>query len=124
MIDHNDGTVTDERTKLMWEQRPSPVRYTWKDATALRIASLNAGAFAGYTDWRLPTVQELAGLVDYTRRDPAINRIFALCDGRYWSSTTLTTSPFYAVLVLFTNGDVSFSFEGNSHYVQAVRAGS
>ncbi|MEO8603384.1 MAG: DUF1566 domain-containing protein [bacterium] len=40
------------------------------------IAQLNATRFAGQSDWRIPTVDELSTLADYTAIDPALDRAF------------------------------------------------
>jgi len=66
------GTAIDKRTNLMWYRcnvgefwhggkcRGSADRFTWQQA--LGIAQ--EAKAAGYTDWRLPTVKELKGLVE------------------------------------------------------------
>ena len=63
--DNRDGTVTDRATGLMWlleaplmELEPST---HWKPEDFLEI--LNKKQFAGYSDWRLPTIEELASLM-------------------------------------------------------------
>jgi hypothetical protein len=123
MIDHGDGTVTDERTGLMWEQWPSNQRYTWDNATQ-RIAELNAATLGGHTDWRLPELWELVSLVDYTRTNPAIDPIFMTVAYFYWSATTYADDPDYAWYVDFFNGYVGTGFKADDFYVRAVRAGS
>ncbi|HEY8514624.1 MAG TPA: DUF1566 domain-containing protein [Candidatus Binatia bacterium] len=69
-VDNGDGTITDARTGLMWEKLSDDDSihdrdnlFTHADATAVKIATLNASHFAGYDDWRLPTVRELMTLV-------------------------------------------------------------
>jgi len=51
-----------------------------------------------YTDWRLPTIQELFTLVDYSRCNPAIDTtIFPNTEASsYWSSTAYAHNPNYA----------------------------
>jgi hypothetical protein len=69
--DNGDGTITDSRTALMWEKLSDDGSihdwddtYTWSDAFAVKIAALNSGGgFAGYTDWRVPTIHELRTLL-------------------------------------------------------------
>ena len=63
--DNLDGTVTDRATGLMWlleapliELEPSTL---WNAESFLEI--LNKERFAGYSDWRLPTIEELASLM-------------------------------------------------------------
>jgi uncharacterized protein DUF1566/ankyrin repeat protein len=57
---YDNGTVLDTKTNLMWSARDNGYALSWPDAKAY------AGTFrgGGYTDWRLPTAAELAGLYD------------------------------------------------------------
>ncbi len=90
--DNRDGTVTDNKTGLLWlknancvgSQYPSVDRdyisgdgkVTWQNAQAF-VDGLNAGRFpecdAKHTDWRLPTVQEMQSLVHYGFYNPAMS---------------------------------------------------
>ena len=124
MRDNHDGTVTDERTGLMWEQGLCPRRYTWADATKVRIAELNVAALGGHTDWRLPTRAELVSLVDDTRLDPAIDPIFSCPSNVYWSATTYQDVPSFAWFVDFLVGYVFANNKTNDSYVRGVRGGS
>ncbi len=68
-IDHGDGTVTDVGTGLMWTKDadlPAEALYFY-DALSY-IEEMNKGNLSncGYTDWRLPTLEELRSLKDYT----------------------------------------------------------
>ncbi|MCI5158226.1 MAG: DUF1566 domain-containing protein, partial [Candidatus Electrothrix sp. AUS1_2] len=69
-IDHGDGTITDTKTVLMWKRCAEGLsgdnceegeveKYTWNDA----VQSFKNVVYAGYTDWRLPTIDELKTLV-------------------------------------------------------------
>ena len=50
----------------------TPSRADWTVA-----ADLNTASFAGHTDWRVPTLQELQGILDYTdATGPAVNVAF------------------------------------------------
>ncbi|MBD3160908.1 MAG: DUF1566 domain-containing protein [Candidatus Latescibacteria bacterium] len=58
--DNGDGTVTDLRTGLMWQQ--SFIEdISWDDATS----GAETFELAGYTDWRLPTIKELYSLIQF-----------------------------------------------------------
>lgn len=95
--DHGDGTVSDNSTGLMWQQcsegrsgarclSGSLQLFTWQAA----LQQAEASTFAGYSDWRLPNVKELASLVELRCIGPAINlTIFPATPphGLYWSST-------------------------------------
>jgi hypothetical protein len=105
-VDNGDGTITDARTGLMWEKQSDDGSlndqddmYTWADAFAVKIAGLNAGSgFAGYTDWRLPNVNELQTILNYAAVNPSVPPAFdvfcapactvSVCSctqsGRYW----------------------------------------
>jgi len=86
------GTVTDSVTDLMWQQTPSSggasfPTFTWANAAAY-CTSISLG---GYTDWRLPTLIELASLADYDVAfpGPTINATaFPSTPGNtFWSAT-------------------------------------
>jgi hypothetical protein len=72
-VDNKNGTVTDTRTGLVWQQADDGVARTWADAGPY-CENLVLG---GYGDWRLPRIDELETLVDYSRYDPAIYPVFS-----------------------------------------------
>ena len=120
--DNGDETVTDIRTGLMWP----------KDGTGLGYASggsktqdevidwANALNFAGYTDWRLPNINELKSFQEVTwghyQNQPR---------GYYWSSTAsaYTLNFAFTLVVNFTEGNVCGNCSPNPGYVVAVRGG-
>lgn len=112
--------VRDEVTGLVWEVKPDDGgerdrdrRYTWYDSDALRgvagksgadvcssdeacdtqayVDRVNALELCGFDDWRLPTQQEWASLLDYGA-DGALfidTNYFPDTDGReYWTSSS------------------------------------
>ncbi|MEQ9300858.1 MAG: DUF1566 domain-containing protein [Cyclobacteriaceae bacterium] len=60
-VDNGDGTVTDNASGLMWTQDDSGEGLDWEQA----LAYAESSTFAGNSDWRLPNVKELQGIVDY-----------------------------------------------------------
>jgi len=56
------GVVTDETSGLVWQIGGSPYPLTWWEAHEY-VAGLNASGLAGARNWRLPTVDELAGIL-------------------------------------------------------------
>jgi len=122
-VANGDGTVTDTDTGLMWQQATAPGAYTWQQA----LSYCENLTLAGYPDWRLPSVNELQSIVDYSRYDPAINTDYfpnTVSSFHYYlSSTTYAYSPGNAWLVGFYFGDFSYSLKSYDYYVRAVRSG-
>jgi Protein of unknown function (DUF1566) len=67
--DHGDGTVTDNVTGLTWQQGQSPIKLTYAEALVY-VDTMNAAAFAGHDDWRLPTIKQQYSLIDFRGTDP------------------------------------------------------
>ena len=66
-FDNGDGTVTDLETKLIWKQTDSfQDTSKWNNWFRAQeyIQSLNIDKFAGYSDWRMPTLEEAESLHD------------------------------------------------------------
>lgn len=143
--DNGDGTITDEVTGLTWEKLGDDGSVhdrddvaTLADAIGLKIASLNAGGFAGHTDWRLPNRRELESLIDAGAFDPAIRPSFddacasgcsaAACSctlpERYWTSTAYQADPSKGWVVDFRQGLVLPNALNATAHVRAVRGGS
>lgn len=85
--DMGNGTVLDTRTGLLWEKAGSerPVRFAEAQD---HVERLNREKFAGYSDWRVPRLEELKGLLAETRLEGLM--LDALFDRRVpacWSST-------------------------------------
>lgn len=84
-ITHGDGTVTHNKTNLIWKVcaegqswdagtcTGTPSTYTW-DKALQNPQTLNmSGGYASYTDWRLPNRKELSSLIDWKCYNPVIN---------------------------------------------------
>jgi hypothetical protein len=160
-VDNGNGTVTDNQTKLVWEQKTTAVgsgtdftnahdvdnHYGWSTGWPCGptgavftdfLYRLNggtspdgvstSGCFAGHCDWRLPTIEELRGILLSAYpcgSDPCLDPAFGPTESdRYWSSTTDADDPCAAWHVNFNDGRVnSDSDKGDDKVVRAVRGG-
>jgi hypothetical protein len=108
--DNGDGTVTDNVTGLMWEQKTDDGgpgdkdnTYTWKDA----LAYCENLALAGYSDWRMPTPKEFERLVDLNKSSPSIDTAYFpnTSNGLYWTGTTCSGCHKHKAFAMdFTDG--------------------
>jgi hypothetical protein len=71
-IVYSDGTVLDMKTNLMWAGEDNGSDIKWNDAK-IYCENYRGG---DYSDWRMPTLDELAGLYDSTKPRAAPNHIF------------------------------------------------
>jgi len=121
-IDNGDGTVTNTDTGLMWQQDTAPSTYNWQEA----LSYCETLTLASHNDWRLPNVNELQSIVDYSTYSPSINTTFFpnTLLSSYWSSTAFTDYPDYAWYVDFVSGCVYGCGKSyNYDHVRAVRGG-
>lgn len=65
-IAYDDGTVLDTSTELMWAARDNGSDIDWTRAKTYCESSRTGG----YSGWRLPTQDELAGLYDASKAQP------------------------------------------------------
>jgi hypothetical protein len=165
-VDNLDGTVTDNRTRLMWEKKadldgagvacasaatcPDPHDadnlYTFSfdnplgppgTAYTVFLVQLNAGAgFAGHTDWRLPTYEELQSIVDYAgTTSPVVDAVFdegctsactpTACSctspDRHWTASSSPLDAGTAWFVDFSWGDLGHDTKDTDYAARAVR---
>lgn len=114
------AAVQDNSTNLIWDAGEAKPM-TWKKA----LEHPQSLTVAGFTDWRMPTVEELFCLADRTRVDPAIDTaFFPKCEGGwYWSSTPWAQSPGgCAWFVSFGSGYSYCGGRDDGGLVRAVRS--
>ena len=137
--------VCDLETGLMWEVKcgggiecpDSPVRHTahaefrhdqeigpWLD----EVNAENGNGYAGYTDWRLPTIQELLTIFDYDVLNDTDPTLGASASGLFWSSTptpSTVSDRFWAALFggRARSGSVLADSASSRNFARAVRGG-
>ncbi|WYD79286.1 MAG: DUF1566 domain-containing protein [Candidatus Electrothrix gigas] len=144
-IAHGNGTVTDTKTGLMWKRCSEGLsgdncedgkaeRYNFDKA----VEKFKSVKYAGYADWRLPTIDELKTLIYCSKgvRDkesgschegserPTINQqAFPNTWKWYWSGSPLASSSDYAWYVSFFSGNSVALNRSFSYAVRLVRGG-
>jgi hypothetical protein len=90
-IAYDDGTVLDTRTGLMWAAKDNGSDINWQGAKSY-CENFRGG---GYTDWRMPTQDELAGLYDKAKTyssacgyDAHLTELIRLTCTAPWASET------------------------------------
>lgn len=155
-VTHADGTVTDRQRGLMWMRCSlgqqwdghhcigAAQRFTWPQVAA----AAQAQQFAGYQDWRAPTVDELSGLVycsagqgplqmpegrfqrattgqclgdAYQQPTIALHIFPATAADWYWTGSAYAPHARDAWGVSFAKGNVSWGVKGNESYLRLVR---
>jgi hypothetical protein len=130
-IAYDDGTVLDTNTNLMWAAQDNGSTINWQGAKNY-CKNYRGG---GYTDWRMPTQDELVGLYDAGKtyksdcgRDVHLTKLIHLTCCWVWASETLLTSgPYspYGAFVDFVGGVQTWNPQSASNQSQAlpVRSG-
>lgn len=115
------AAVLDQETGLVWEQSPDTEPQGWLFAQL----SCNVRTVGGRLGWRLPTLQELASLVDPTQSNPALpagHPFSNVQSSGYWSASTEAGSLSLAWLVNLL-GFVGNDGKTNAYHVWCVRGG-
>jgi len=115
--------VIDHTTKLMWQRAGCEYPLLFNEARAY-IARLNREQFAGYSDWRLPTLEDAMSLMGPAKKNGNlyIDPVFDQTQDCIWTSDLYRASAIWVVTF-----DVGYC--GSRHvdnvnvYVRAVRSG-
>ena len=130
-VDQGNGTAAHTPSGLIWKRCAEG--QSWSGSTCIGSAStytLDAAralsrTFAGNSDWRLPTAEELLSLADYMTYSPAINAtLFPLTPSTwFWSASSFAPMPAYVWSVIFGSGSTNTSFQIDGGHVRLVRKG-
>jgi hypothetical protein len=140
--DNGNGTITDNITGLMWEKlsddgsiHDKDLQFAGLTAAIGKATTLNGASFAGFTDWRVPNLRELASLPVYENYNPAVPTIFrspciAGCtvltcscvkSNIYFTSTDYIGYRPACWKINMTDGDIYAGDKVDTHYVRLVR---
>lgn len=119
-IDNNGSTDS----TLYWELYSTPSQKSWTNRNdyITTLNGLHSGAgYAGRTDWRVPTREELLFIVDYTKYNPAIDPVFNNTQSDiYWTDEDNGASINNAWGIDFTDGELTEDQKIFSHYIRGV----
>ena len=127
---HDDGTVSDTVGGLAWKRclqgKSGPDCAAGAAAEFRWVEALNEArgeTFAGYDDWRLPTVEELCSIVAAGRGDPAIDAsVFPNANGaEAWTASASLDFATDAWAVHFGSGEAVVGGRDEARLVRLVR---
>lgn len=130
-IDHEDGTVTDTHTELMWMR--CALGQTWNGATCLGSAKYHNltleselyPSFAGHKDWRLPELDELQSLITQSNQArPIIDMEVAdnAIKSTFWTSSKDPIDSRLVCQVDFSDGKVYSNRPDLLAHIRLVRS--
>lgn len=114
--------VVDEATGLTWQQSGSPMLINYAAAEQY-VQDLNNQRFAGYSDWRLPTLEEAMSLIEPTEKngDFYVDQVFDKAQRWIWTADKRSAGVVWGVY--FTGGNCNGIAVGLVSSVRAVRSG-
>ena len=116
-----DDVIIDRITGLMWNPIGSPDDMSLSDAEKW-IKDLNNKGYAGFSNWRLPTMEELSSLLEIEENpdDFHIDPRFSNTPNFVWTGDSSDSNLPW--IVCFDGCDVRTSEAGFLHYVIPVRS--
>lgn len=115
-----ESVVFDQATGLMWLQNGSSRFMNFFDAL-IWVEDLNRNKYGGYCDWRLPTVEEAASLLEKDKSDEGFNiqTVFDKRQSWFWTGDSFDSG--HAWFIDLDGGYITQGLMISSCYVRAVR---
>ncbi|MCP4697561.1 MAG: DUF1566 domain-containing protein [Gammaproteobacteria bacterium] len=113
-------TVMDTVRNLVWQRQTDGNSRHWTEAKSY-CSSLY---LAGYDDWRLPSIEELKRIIEYSDFEPVINTdLFPNAYPRwYWSGSAHAYYAGSAWGAMFYSGSVGHAGKSDPGYARCVRS--
>ena len=116
-----DKVVVDDATGLMWHQSGTETYTKYKEAKEW-LEKLNRKGYAGCHDWRLPTVEEAASLLESSKsNDLYIDPVFSDKQRNIWTGDSKSGSE-DVWNIHFSVAQMDRDDINSSHYVRPVRS--
>ena len=110
-----EKTETDSISKLMWQKNYPKEAKNWKEA----LAYCTKLEYAGFSDWRMPNVMEMASNLNYDGLDLAATG--GAMEKIFWTSTYMPDNPAYQYTAASDWAIISKDIKNNSAFVRCVR---
>jgi hypothetical protein len=113
----------DNLTGLFWQSTPSSSNYTWIQAID-HCENLETGVLTPKTtDWRLPNINELLSILNWTKLNPPLDDVFSIgFNGPFWTSTPYILSTAVAWTVVMNGpGDIAIESKTLPNRAMCVR---
>ena len=119
----NGDIIQDKTTCLEWQLGGSADEISYQRALT-KIKDMNSNRYNNYSDWRIPTIEELKTLKTDKKQGGGLylDEIFDSLQERCWSSTKKDNSD-ERLYIDFYEGEISSKSEEDTNYLKAVRGG-
>ena len=126
---NDDKVIVDSATGLMWHQSGSDKGMVWNEAKQW-VKDLNSRGYAGYSDWRLPTVEEAASLLESNKKGDAlyIDTVFDIMQSSIWTGDENDSASYldgvWSIRFIggYGGGSVCWCYENARNHVRPVRS--
>ena len=114
--------LLDHATRLMWQRPDLLEEMNWAQASQ-HVAQLNARNYAGFSDWRLPSIEELASLMEGRKTESGLYLSPLFGSPPLWCwSVDRSPAPGKVWFISFNSGGIQQHAIENSAFVLAVRS--
>lgn len=120
-VNNNHSIIIDPLTGLMWQQSGSDNQMPFADAQEW-IKELNRTGYAGFYNWRIPTLVEAMSLVSSKKHNGFLHLdgIFDTRQCWIWTSD-VKKGVFWNWIVIYIDGRCYENIFVDDHYIRAVR---
>lgn len=116
-----DQIIIDEASNLVWYNGGISEKLTFKKAIQW-IEDLNWKKYGGFNDWRLPTLEEAATLIEELKNPLSFHlpKVFHERIISIWTGDSLRSGRYW--VILFNEGNTIMDSLENEHFVLPVRS--
>jgi hypothetical protein len=132
--DNGDGTVTDTITHVMWMRcslgqtwtgstcEGTPAELPWQAAQDEAVSINKRGGFAKHADWRMPSIPELANIVEVQCANPRTNlAVFPQTPAAFYWTASNRRDEQQAFILSFGPQGTGDDVKTQPHYVRLMR---